>query len=247
MDLLTIQSFYSAAQNRLAFLNNYSKDMERSIDNYLYEHIKGISAMDLEVQSQYGETPVPSYYDESSLRTRQLLNDSPTMLRHSLLSMYIAQLEHTLRGIHIQFEKQGIIDLNSEENNPNNKKRQVSSEDLGIARLINSFSKVLDLSNLTKSDVWSDILFYIKIRNRIAHSAGYVHSVISKQHKSLYDSLKTEEGHELKRESHGVFLGTYHDIQLDRTISERIKERCSSILKLLMDAIMEKNGIKQSM
>ncbi|SEM74704.1 hypothetical protein [Paenibacillus sp. OK076] len=208
--------FYRLFIFQFDLFQEYSIDMENLIRAQSTSQLERMQKL----AEEYSLEEQDEFWEYNMDRVNQLTVDYPNLLRSSILTSVITELEDTIVKIHKDLQDNSNLEIVSIGN------KQLSGST--IERALQSIHQVIPLSELYESSNWKDLQLLLAIRNRVVHSRGVVHPV---DYKELFDKLKYFE----KIDTRTFRLDTYHQLLFLENSSDFIINTC----KLLLDSVVK--------
>lgn len=216
--LLKHRILYSLSLFQFETLKEFSEDMEHSIIETRSNHIQHLN----ELAKQYEEHELDTFWEYNYDRVQELSNDYPNLLRSSLLISCITNLEKTFTDIHNDLR----VETNLHPVSLSNKRLEGST----IEKVLQSIHEVLPMDIIYDNDSWKNVVLYIKIRNRVIHSAGKIHPV---EHEGLFNTVKDLQN----KGGKFIALNEYHELIFLDHFSKNVIENSQILLKLFIKQI----------
>lgn len=177
-----------------------------------------------DISRKYSPEAQEQFWDNNSGRAMELYTEYPNLLRSSILTSSITNLEKTFLKIHRAITENSNLKITGYKN-----KRFKNST---IENIIQSIDEVIPMKPLYEISAWEDLIFYIKIRNRVIHDNGSIHPV---HHKELHYKIKDIGKSDLRT----VTLNPYHELIFLENFSQAIINTSIEVLNRLVEAVQQ--------
>ncbi|MEK3827167.1 hypothetical protein [Paenibacillus sp. FSL K6-1558] len=226
--MIRTKLFYRLFMFQFDLFEEYSNDMENLIKEQSTSQLERMQKL----AEKYSLEEQEGFWEYNMDRVKQLTVDYPNLLRSSILTSVITELEDTILKIHKDLQDNSNLEFVAIGN------KQLSGST--IERALQSVNQVIPLSELYESSNWKDLQLLFAIRNRVVHSRGVVHPV---DYSELFDKLKYFE----KIDARTFRLDTYHQLLFLEKSSDFIINACKylldSVVKTISDFMEAKRDI----
>ncbi|MGV2887182.1 hypothetical protein [Paenibacillus taichungensis] len=224
---ISIRALQTNANFQFDLLKIYSKDMEESIKSQATLFANRVT----ELAAKYEGEDQTMVWDENRERYFQLHSTYPNLLRSSILSSALTELEMVIGKIRkelIENTDLNIVSINNKQ-----------LEGAAIQKTIQSIFNAISINPRLKLKCWRQLQFIIEVRNRVIHSGGQIHPV---DYKDLYITIMAIED---MNDRH-IGLSYYHEVELLENFPTFVLDVCNSILNQTVEELFKYQDEKRA-
>ncbi|WP_339193864.1 hypothetical protein MKY95_19045 [Paenibacillus sp. FSL P4-0176] len=217
---LSIRALQTNANFQFELLKIYSRDMEESIKSQATLFANRVK----ELAAKYEGEDQTMVWDENRERYFQLHNIYPNLLRSSILSSALTELEMVIGKIRKELRENTELNIVSIHN-----KKLKGAE---IQKALQSIFNGISINPQLNLKCWKQLQFIIEVRNRVIHSGGQVHPV---EYKDLYVMIMGIED----MDDRHIGLSHYHEVEFLEEFPAFVLDVCNSILNQTVEELFK--------